>query len=124
MFEIKIITSFAAAHCLRHFRGKCEALHGHNWKVEVFLRSPELDEVGLVMDFKVVKETVKGILEELDHKYLNELEPFTQDNPSSENIARFIFRVLSEKLNQGSVVVHKVTAWESDEACASYFESL
>jgi 6-pyruvoyltetrahydropterin/6-carboxytetrahydropterin synthase len=122
MYEIKIITSFAAAHCLRHFRGKCEALHGHNWKVEVFLQSPVLDKAGLVMDFKVAKETTKALLEELDHKYLNELEPFSQENPSSENIARFIFRELSKKLNQGPVVVHKVTAWESEDACASYFE--
>ena len=122
MFEIKIITSFAAAHCLRHFRGKCESLHGHNWKVEVLLRSPVLDKAGLVVDFKLVKDATKELLEELDHKYLNELPAFSEENPSSENIARFLFHELTKKLNQGPVMVHMVTAWESEDSCASYFE--
>ena len=120
MYELKIITAFAAAHCLREFRGKCEALHGHNWKVEVYIRSPKLDKAGLVMDFKEIKQAVNEILDELDHKYLNEIPPFTMENPSSENIARYIFQVLSERINKEPLRVYKVTAWESDDACASY----
>jgi len=122
MFEIKIITSFAAAHCLRHFRGKCEALHGHNWKIEVYLRSSELNKAGLVVDFKEVKDATAALLEGLDHTYLNDLPPFQMENPSSENIARYLFKGLSQELNHDSVKVFKVTAWESDDACASYFE--
>ena len=122
MYELKILTSFAAAHCLREFKGKCESLHGHNWKIEVFVRSADLNDIGLAIDFKEIKKATNDALEELDHTNLNDLPAFQLENPSSENIARYLYRVLSEQLNQGSVRVHKVTAWESDDACASYFE--
>ena len=122
MYELKITTAFAAAHCLREFRGKCEDLHGHNWKIEVYVRSSELDKIGLVIDFKEIKTATSEVLEELDHKYLNDLPAFSVENPSSENIARYIYNALSEKLNRGTIKVYKVTAWESDDACCSYFE--
>jgi len=121
MYEVKIITQFAAAHRLEHFYGKCEALHGHNWKVEVFLTGAQLDGAGLLMDFGAVKARARELLEELDHKYLNEVPAFREQNPSSENLARWLFERLSGALNQGGVKVSRVSVWESDTSCATYF---
>ena len=121
MYELKIITQFAAAHHLENFYGKCEALHGHNWKVEVFLAGPRLDEAGLLMDFGQIKARTNALLEEIDHKYLNELEPFRELNPSSENLARYLFERLAAALNREGVRVARVNVWESDSSCASYF---
>ena len=122
VFEAKVISSFAAAHNLVNFRGKCENLHGHNWKVEVVLRGTRLEENGILLDFGEIKKAVREILEELDHKYLNELPFFMRENPSSENIARFLFERLSEKLNTGDRRLYSVSAWESADACATYME--
>ena len=120
MYELKVITQFAAAHHLRNFRGKCEKLHGHNWRIEVCLKGDKLNDTGLLIDFKEVKEATDRILEELDHSYLNELPKFKDQNPSSENIAAYIFEKLSSKLNNSQIKVNKITAWESDFASASY----
>lgn len=122
LFEVKISGSFAAAHCLRCFRGKCENLHGHNWKVEVVLRGKSLDKSGILVDFGEMKSATRQALEEVDHKYLNELPFFLENNPSSENIARFIFEKLSEKFNNENSWLHSVSAWESPDACATYME--
>ena len=119
-FELKVISSFAAAHNLREFRGKCENLHGHNWKVEVVLRGKSLASNGILVDFGEVKAEVRDILEEMDHKYLNELPFFITNNPSSENITRFLFEKLAAKFNAGDTRLYSVTAWESEEACATY----
>jgi 6-pyruvoyltetrahydropterin/6-carboxytetrahydropterin synthase len=125
MYELKIITEFSAAHNLRNFRGKCEALHGHNWKVEVVLSGKNLDESGVVLDFAEVKGATSEIMSEIDHRYLNDLPFFTENNPSSENIARYIFHRLQEKIDNDRVRIRRVTAWESQDACASYLgESL
>jgi 6-pyruvoyltetrahydropterin/6-carboxytetrahydropterin synthase len=121
MYELKIITSFSAAHRLENFYGKCEALHGHNWKVEVFIRGEELDEAGLLLDFGVVKARAREMLEEIDHKYLNELPAFSDRNPSSENLARHLFERLGPALNREGVRVCRVNVWESDTSCASYY---
>jgi 6-pyruvoyltetrahydropterin/6-carboxytetrahydropterin synthase len=122
MFELKIITQFAAAHRLRNFQGKCEQLHGHNWKVEVFVLADQLDSAGLVRDFGEIKTTTQEILNGLDHHYLNELTPFQEENPSSEHIARYLFRQLSRLLNDERAKVSKVSVWESDTSCATYLE--
>ena len=125
MYELKIITEFSAAHNLRNFRGKCEALHGHNWKVEVVLSGKNLDESGVVLDFAEVKAATSEIMSEIDHRYLNDLPFFMENNPSSENIARYIFHRLQEKIDNDRVRIRRVTAWESQDACASYLgESL
>ena len=125
MYELKIITEFSAAHNLRNFRGKCEALHGHNWKVEVVLSGKNLDESGVVLDFAEVKGATSEIMSEIDHRYLNDLPFFMENNPSSENIARYIFHRLQEKIDNDRVRIRRVTAWESQDACASYLgESL
>jgi 6-pyruvoyltetrahydropterin/6-carboxytetrahydropterin synthase len=121
MYELKIVTQFSAAHRLENFYGKCEALHGHNWKVEVFLNGDRLDEAGLVRDFGVVKARTREILEEIDHKFLNELPAFQNKNPSSENLARYLFERLGAVLNGDGVEVSRVSVWESDTSCASYY---
>ena len=122
LFEVKIISSFGAAHNLRDFRGKCENLHGHNWKIEVVLRGKSLEANGILVDFGEVKAATKEALEEVDHKYLNDLPFFSQKNPSSENIALFLFEKLSVKFNTENIRLRSVSAWESDEACATYME--
>ena len=119
MYEISYETHFAAAHNLRGYSGSCERLHGHNWKVQVLLRASTLDELGMVLDFRDVKARVDGLLDTLDHGYLNTIEPFTAANPTTENIARWIFEELGKKLPD-SVSVHKVTVWESERCGASY----
>ena len=120
MYELRVITQFAAAHQLRNFKGKCEKLHGHNWRIEVIVEGEKLNDAGLLIDFKEVKDDTNRILEELDHSFLNELSQFKDQNPSSENIAAYIFEKLSSKLNDNRIKVTKVTAWESDSASTSY----
>jgi 6-pyruvoyltetrahydropterin/6-carboxytetrahydropterin synthase len=123
MYELKIISHFAAAHQLRGFEGGCENLHGHNWKIEVYVSGRKLEQDGLLIDFRIIKERTECLLNEMDHKFLNELEPFMTLNPSSENIACHIFKSLSRELNNKDIKVSKITVWESHSACASYTES-
>jgi len=122
MYRLKVITSFAAAHNLNNYQGECENLHGHNWRVEVSVTAGELDKAGLCIDFKILKSEAKELLARLDHKYLNELEQFAGLSPSSENISKLIFTELSKKINNDNVKVEMITVWESDFACASYYE--
>ena len=121
MYDLKISTQFAAAHQLRGLEGGCENLHGHNWKIEVCVQGDTLGNDGPLIDFRVIKGETKKIMDELDHKFLNDLAPFKNTEPSSENIARHIFESLSQRLNTEKVKIRKVTAWESDSACASYW---
>jgi 6-pyruvoyltetrahydropterin/6-carboxytetrahydropterin synthase len=121
MYELKVITHFAAAHQLKESKGPCEELHGHNWKIEVCVISETLDDVGLAIDFGVLKRHVNGVVGTLDHKFLNDLEAFKHQNPSSENIARFIADQLALSLNDQEVKISRVTAWESETACATYY---
>ncbi|MCP3677850.1 MAG: 6-carboxytetrahydropterin synthase QueD [Deltaproteobacteria bacterium] len=130
MYELKVVSEFAAAHKLRGYDGECEKLHGHNWRVEAIVVADTLDSVGLAVDFKDLKQWLNGILDDLDHLYLNELEPFQSENPSSENLARFIFCELQERVavyaggSEGrGIAVQKVTVWESERAAASYYET-
>jgi len=120
MYYLTIHTHFAAAHNLINYQGDCENLHGHNWKVEVTVTTRELDKAGLGIDFKILKRETKTVLELLDHKYLNKIEPFIELSPSSENIARFLFETLAKRLNNDNVSLYKVNVWESEYACASY----
>ena len=122
MFRLTIHTAFAAAHNLTHYQGDCENLHGHNWKVEVSITTNELDKAGLGIDFKILKKETNTLLQTLDHKYLNELAPFTDLSPSSENIARYLYGELTKLFGSKKVKVEMVTVWESDFAAASYYE--
>lgn len=120
MFEITIRKSFAAAHQLRDIGGKCEDLHGHNFTVEVSAGGEKLNDEGLLLDFRQLKKWTNELLEELDHKYLNELSFFKDLNPSSEIIARFMFERLSEKTKTLNTPITRVTVWESEDARVSY----
>lgn len=121
MFELKILDHFAAAHQLAMVAKKCENLHGHNWKVEVCVRGERLNSAGVVVDFGILKGYVKEIMGRLDHKYLNDLPYFKADAPSSENLAVYIADSLRELLKEPGVAVTRVTTWESEDACATYF---
>lgn len=121
MFELKIGTSFAAAHQLKMVSEKCENLHGHNWKIEVCVTGATLTEAGVLIDFGEIKNHLSEVIKKLDHKFLNELDYFHDDNPpSSENIAKYIAQELQAKIDDSSVRVSKVTTWESDDACVTY----
>lgn len=127
MFELSVITRFAAAHYLRDYDGSCARLHGHTWQVEVSLRGPELDQKGMLLDFRSVKAKVKHIVDELDHVNLNDLKPFAQggkENPTVENLARYIYQRLKPEFGGGesSITVAAVRVWESPDASASYTE--
>lgn len=119
MFTAKVLAGFSAAHSLRGYRGDCERLHGHNYRVEVQVESPELDATGIVMDFRELKDLLKGVLDALDHQYLNDLKPFQTVNPSAENIARHVFNSLSGAVHP-PVRLKEVTVWENDTCCVTY----
>jgi 6-pyruvoyltetrahydropterin/6-carboxytetrahydropterin synthase len=122
MFELKVISHFAAAHRLREFGGKCESLHGHNWKVEVEVRGTDTGPTGVVLDFSRLKAELNAVLDELDHTDLGCHPHFSKVNPSSEELARYIFDRLKGRVEPAAL--HRVTVWESEEACASYLESV
>lgn len=124
MYELTVRQHFSSAHFLRGYEGKCEALHGHNWEVEAAVAGHELDHLGMLIDFKVVKNLLKEILDGLDHVCLNELPAFAADNPSAENIARFIFRELGERLRNSypNVRVAWIKVWESPGSGVLYRE--
>ncbi len=122
MYELTVVFTFSSAHNLRGYEGACENLHGHNWKVEAVIASPELDRLGMVMDFKKLKESVSRILDSLDHRYLNEVPPFDRENATAENLACFIYQELSKALGKGDVSVLRVRVWESDTSAAAYYE--
>lgn len=121
MYELTVTSHFSGAHRLRSLHGKCEELHGHNWKVEVSVTSPKLNQEGIVMDFKILKQKLEKILNTLDHTYLNEFPYFSDQEASSENIAKYIFDQLKKELRRYSVNLKKVTAWESETASATYY---
>ncbi|MDP8234194.1 MAG: 6-carboxytetrahydropterin synthase QueD [Candidatus Saelkia tenebricola] len=122
MYQISVKSNFSAAHNLREYNGKCENLHGHNWYVEVFIESEVLNKEGMVIDFKDVKSILKKTLECMDHKYINEIEPFNKINPTSENIAEFIFNKINPEFKSRSLNLAKVDVWETDSSRASYYE--
>jgi len=121
MFELRVVTRFAAAHRLTMVGEKCENLHGHNWKIEVYVQGRDLDQGGVLVDFGIVKRHVRSLMETLDHKFLNELDYFQNGTPpSSENIARYVADNLSDRLEIPGIHVSRVTAWESEDASATY----
>lgn len=120
MFELKVLTHFAAAHQLAMVAKQCENLHGHNWKVEVRVAGDALNQAGVLMDFGELKTHIREIVQELDHTFLNELACFSDTQPSSENIAVHIATKLQEKLDDSGVRVSRVTTWESDNAAAIF----
>jgi 6-pyruvoyltetrahydropterin/6-carboxytetrahydropterin synthase len=122
MYEVSVDETFAAAHNLRGYKGKCEELHGHNYKVRVTLAGKEVDSVGLLYDFVHLKQVIQSVIRSLDHKYLNELSPFDVVNPSAENIAKYIYDQTAKQLQEApnGAGVSSITVWETDVSAATY----
>lgn len=123
MFELSVEVSFSAAHQLREYQGKCENMHGHNWKVQVSVMAETLNEIDLAIDFHDLKRMANEVIAPLDHAFLNDIFPFTEKNPSSENMAKWIFDSMKKKITDERVRVSAVSVWESDTASATYYES-
>ncbi len=120
-FEVMIERNFSSAHQLRGYKGKCENLHGHNYKIEIYARGSELNNIGLLVDFVELKEAADDLVTYLDHKNLNELEPFVvEQNPSAENVARFVLERLASKINDDRVQIYKVRCFETPTSVATY----
>lgn len=122
MFEIHVKSDFAAAHSLAGYEGDCAGIHGHNWTVETHVQCSKLDAIGIGIDFRQIKATVEKILEELDHRYLNDLEAFRAQNPTSENLARYLYGQMSARLNTPNVRVSRVKVSETEGTGAVYWE--
>ena len=120
MYEITILSHFSGAHRLRYLHGQCENLHGHNWKIEVCVTSRRLGKDGVALDFGILKKELAKVLQTLDHTFLNDLPYFKKREPSSENIAKYIFDQLEPETRKRAVALKKVTAWESESASATY----
>ena len=120
MYELSVDTHFDAAHYLKGYDGECARVHGHTWLVSVTVKAGELDELGLSIDFKDISAVLKDAVGKFDHQMLNELEEFREMNPTSENLARFFYGLLSEKLNKKNVSVLSVTVGESDSKRVVY----
>lgn len=121
-YTMKILLDFAAAHLLRDYEGVCNRLHGHNWKVEVQVTATSLDNIGMGMDFKVIKDAARELIGKLDHRNLNDIPPFDKINPTAENISEYLYQELSNELNVDGIKVSTVTLWETDRACVTYSE--
>ncbi len=125
MYEVTVQDTFAAGHYLRNYKGKCENPHGHNYRVRVTLQGRELDKAGLLLDFKDLKQVMKPVVDYLDHKMINDIEPFTVLNPSAENLAKYFYDETNKHLRSvtdGRVTVKQVTIWETDTSIATYYE--
>ena len=125
MFEVTVEAGFSSGHYLRNYHGKCENPHGHNYRVLVTLAGAELDEAGLLLDFKLLKNLLKPVVEYLDHRMINDLPPFTEMNPSAENLARYFYQQTSRELQQltaGRVRIKDCTLFETDSSFARYYE--
>jgi len=122
MYEIDITREFSAAHCLKGYQGNCSTLHGHNWVVTAVVKADELDQLGIAVDFRKLKNELDTFLLELDHKDLSTLEYFKKENPTSEKIAKLIFDKLSEKINQKGISIDRVRVCESAGSGATYYK--
>jgi 6-pyruvoyltetrahydropterin/6-carboxytetrahydropterin synthase len=123
MFEVTIEETFAAGHALRNYRGKCENVHGHNYRCQVTLEGDQLDSIGLLVDFVEMKRVVHAVLDRMDHQWLNDFSPFDVLNPSAENMAKYIYDEIKAGLGvREGVRVGAVKLWETDTASATYRE--
>jgi len=119
MFEIAVDEKFDAAHRLRGYHGNCERLHGHTYRVQVFFRAADLDDLGMAADFRTVRSALRDVLKHLDHTYINELPDFQETNPTAEHLARYIY---AEMGRQFARLLHRVTVWETESSAATYWE--
>ncbi len=121
MFEVSVEETFAAGHALRNYRGKCENVHGHNYRVSIIVEGEELDKAGLLVDFVELKRLMNGVIDQLDHKFLNDVAPFDKLNPTAENMAKYFFDEISRGLSGScGARLKEVKLWETDTSCATY----
>jgi 6-pyruvoyltetrahydropterin/6-carboxytetrahydropterin synthase len=121
MFEVSVEQTFAAGHALRNYKGKCENVHGHNYRVRVTIAGEQLDASGLLLDFVDIKRLMGGAIEYLDHRFINDLEPFDKINPSAENIAKYFYDRLNAGMkNEAPVRISEIRVWETDTSSAVY----
>ena len=121
MREVMVQMGFSSAHALRGYQGKCENTHGHNYKVEIYVRGNQLNDIGLLIDFKDLKAATKKVIDYLDHKNINDLPPFDKElNPSAEELAGFFYDEVGRNINDNRVQVYKVRVWETDTCSATY----
>lgn len=126
MYELKVLSSFSSAHALRGYNGKCENIHGHNWQVEIIVASNILNEIGLVIDFKLLKKYLGEIMETLDHKFINDLDFFKKVNPSAENIASYIYEEIEKIIGlnkNNNIKIIRVNVYETPSSMASYYKN-
>jgi 6-pyruvoyltetrahydropterin/6-carboxytetrahydropterin synthase len=116
-YKLSVTKNFASAHCLRGYKGRCENLHGHNWKIRAAFSGSKLDNTGMLIDFTDIKKRLDQIISYLDHKFLNEIDPFNKINPTAENIAAFIYKQL-KKIETETAKVCEVEVWESETSSA------
>jgi 6-pyruvoyltetrahydropterin/6-carboxytetrahydropterin synthase len=123
MFEISVEETFAAGHALRGYKGKCENPHGHNYRLRITVRGPELDSTGLLYDFVHLKQVMHAVIEGVDHKFLNDQPPFDLLNPSAENMAKYFYEEMTQRMNgaENGAAITRVDVWETDTSKASYF---
>ncbi len=124
MFLVNVTTEFSAAHALRGYDGDCARVHGHNWKVGVELAVNKLDDIGISIDFCIIKDKTKAIISKLDHQLINEIKPFDTINPTAENLAYYFFNNLTKSINDNNARVSKITICETDRSCVSYQPTL
>ncbi|HYA97101.1 MAG TPA: 6-carboxytetrahydropterin synthase QueD [Methylomirabilota bacterium] len=122
MFQVSVEETFSAGHALRGYKGKCENPHGHNYRVRIEVQGPQLDSIGLLVDFLQLKAALRGVIQSLDHQFLNDLEPFRTVNPSAENLARYFYEESGRALGQlpGGARIAEVVVWETDTSEARY----
>jgi len=122
MFQVSVTETFSSGHALRGYKGKCENVHGHNYRVQIKLTGPQLDNIGLLVDFTELKRVLRGIIAVLDHQFLNDLEPFKTVNPSAENLAKYFYDETQRQLPSLPAGAHitEVTVWETDTASAQF----
>jgi 6-pyruvoyltetrahydropterin/6-carboxytetrahydropterin synthase len=123
MFEISAEYTFAAGHALRGYKGKCENVHGHNYKIQVTVAGEKLNSIGLLMDFVDLRAAIKSLVDRLDHRFLNDLPPFDQLNPSAENLAKYFYDGLEPQVREQGNRVSAVKVWETDTTSATFCPS-
>ena len=122
MFKLIVKKEFSSAHILHGHPGDCKRMHGHNWLVEAEVQGNNINEIGMVIDFKDIKKKLKEIISMLDHQFLNDLEPFINDNPTAENISKYIYKELSKNINTDNIKVSEIKLWETNNSAVTYTE--
>jgi 6-pyruvoyltetrahydropterin/6-carboxytetrahydropterin synthase len=122
MFKLIVKKEFSSAHILHGHPGDCKRMHGHNWLVEAEVQGININNIGMVIDFKDIKKNLKTIISKLDHQFLNDLEPFINDNPTAENISKYIYKELSKNINTDNIKVSKIKLWETNNSAVIYTE--